>query len=340
MDKRGAPVGNLSGRGRRRAVISVFVSYSHKDERLREELDTHLALLKRQGVIDVWHDRRISPGAEVDATIDAALERAQVILLLVSPDFIASDYCYEREMTRAMERHEAGEARVLPVILRPCKWHGAPFGRLMALPNDGKPVVKWLTLDDAFLDVVNGIERALHELRGAAHATEEAPAPMIPAPASAPTVVDRPRSANLRVRMTFSEADRDAFIDEAFEFMARYFEGSLAELEERHPKITTRFRRIDALTFTAIIYRDGEAQSRSCVQRGGSAMLGDITYSMTDKPNPGSCNESMTVVVGDQNLFLQALGMAMGPGRDSERNLTLEGAAEYYWSILIEPLQR
>src|SRR3546814_935489 len=99
-------------------MISVFVSYSHKDESLREELETHLAMLKRRGVIDVWHDRRISPGTELDGAIDAALERAQAIILLVSPDFLASDYCYDREMKRAMERHEAGEARVLPVIDR------------------------------------------------------------------------------------------------------------------------------------------------------------------------------------------------------------------------------
>jgi hypothetical protein len=320
-------------------MTSVFVSYSHKDESLRAELETHLAMLKRQGVIDVWHDHRISPGAEVDKAIDAAMERAQVIVLLISPDVLNSDYCYDREMKRAMERHDAGDARVLPVIMRPCDWHDAPFGRLKALPYDAKPVVKWPTLDDAFLDVVKGIKQALRDL-GATPETAKQTSPAGQAKQPAASVVDKPRSANLRVRQTFSEADKDTFIEDAFEFMARYFEGSLAELQERHKQITTRFRRIDALTFTAVIYRDGEACSRCCVRRGGGISSNGITYSMTDTPNPGSFNESLSVVVGEQSLFLHPLGMQMGYGRDENSRLTFEGAAEFYWSILITPLQR
>ena len=320
-------------------MISIFVSYSHKDQVLREELDTHLAMLKRQGVIDVWHDRRIRAGEAIDQAIDAALERAQVILLLVSPDFIASDYCYEREMARAMERHQAGEARVLPIILRPCEWHPAPFGQLMALPNDGKAVVKWPTLDDAFLDVVKGIRQAVGELSATEqHVTAKPPEAV--AGGLPPRLVDRPRSGNLRIRKTFTDANKDRFVEEAFEYMARYFEGSLEELESRYPEISTRFRRIDAVTFTAVIYREGSAVARCCIQSGTAAMLGDITYLMSDTPNPGSCNESMSVEAGDQSLFLRPSGMAKRYGRDDEPNLTFEGAAEYYWSILIDPLQR
>ena len=98
--------------------IEVFISYSHKDEALREKLGTHLSLLKRQGVIDEWHDRRIGAGQEWAGAIDEHLNSAAVILLLVSADFVASDYCYDLEMTRALERHDAGDARVIPVILR------------------------------------------------------------------------------------------------------------------------------------------------------------------------------------------------------------------------------
>lgn len=121
-------------------MVEVFFSYSHKDEDLRNELEIHLAVLKRQGVISTWHDRRITAGDEFADKISCHLESADIILLLVSPYFIASDYCYEVEMKRALERHDAGEARVIPVILHPCYWHGAPFGRLLAVPSDGKPV--------------------------------------------------------------------------------------------------------------------------------------------------------------------------------------------------------
>ena len=137
--------------------MEIFFSYSHQDEELRNELEKHLSLLRRQGVIDLWSDHRIGPGKEIGGEIDLHLESSDIILLLVSPDFLNSDYCYDIEMRRAMKRHERGEARVIPVILRPCDWRSAPFGRLKALPNDDKPVTKHQTLDDAFLDITTAI---------------------------------------------------------------------------------------------------------------------------------------------------------------------------------------
>ena len=119
-------------------MAQLFFSYSHKDEDLRDQLETHLAVLKRQGFIDAWHDRRITAGENVGQAISASLEAPDVILLLVSADFLASDYCYELEMTRAMARHDEGAAAVIPVILRPCDWHDTPLGKLLAAPRDGK----------------------------------------------------------------------------------------------------------------------------------------------------------------------------------------------------------
>ncbi len=106
----------------RDSALDVFLSYSHRDESLRDALSTHLALLEREGTIRTWHDRRIGAGEDRKGEIDGYLESADLILLLISPDFIASDYCFDVEMTRALERHEAGEARVIPVILRPTDW--------------------------------------------------------------------------------------------------------------------------------------------------------------------------------------------------------------------------
>lgn len=152
--------------GRSRA-ISLFDSYSHKDEGLRDELATHLSVLRRQGVIEQWHDRRIGAGKEWEQAIDEHLNTADIILLLVSPDFLASDYCYDVELRRAMERHEAGGARVIPIIIRPCDWHGAPFGKLNALPKDGKPIRKWKNRDDAWTEVAGGIRQVAEEITGA-----------------------------------------------------------------------------------------------------------------------------------------------------------------------------
>jgi TIR domain-containing protein len=119
-------------------AVKIAVSYSHRDERLRQALETHLSLLQRQGFIKVWHDRLIDAGTEWREQIDEHFESADLILLLVGPDFLASDYCYDVELKRALERHEARTVEVVPIILRPVDWYDAPFSKLQALPRDGK----------------------------------------------------------------------------------------------------------------------------------------------------------------------------------------------------------
>ncbi len=154
----------MSASARDREALLLFYSYSHKDRRLRDSLETHLALLRREGLIAGWHDRNISAGREWENAIDEWLERAKLVLLLISADFIASDYCYDRELKRALEKHEAGETRVIPIILRPADWKSAPFGKLLALPTDGKPVTKWRNRDEAWANVAQGIRAAIQEL--------------------------------------------------------------------------------------------------------------------------------------------------------------------------------
>src|SRR3954452_20187912 len=174
--------------------ISLFYSYSHKDEALRGRLETHLSLLQHQGVISGWHDRRIAAGTEWDGAISQHLEKAGIILLLVSADFLASRYCRDVEIKRAMEHHEAGTARVIPVILRPVDWHTAPFGKLQALPQDGKAVTEWSNRDKAFTDVARGIREVVKGLLPRAQPPPTAPRPtpvVTPSPAAPSRPVDR-----------------------------------------------------------------------------------------------------------------------------------------------------
>src|SRR5579859_1437165 len=110
-----------------RAPVEVFYSYAHEDEVLRNELEKHLSILQRLGLISSWHDRQIVAGTDWAKAIDTHLETASLILLLVSSDFLVSDYCYGVEMKRALERHQMKEARVIPILLRPVEWKGAPF---------------------------------------------------------------------------------------------------------------------------------------------------------------------------------------------------------------------
>jgi len=166
--------------------IKVFYSYAHEDETLRKTLETHLSQLKRQGVIEEWHDRCITPGQEWAKAIDHNLESADLILLLVSADFLKSDYCYGVELRRAMERYEAGEARVIPVILRDVDWTGAPFSKLQCLPTGARPVTSWFNQDEAFANIARGIRRAIEE-----------------APLLAPTIPPVDSSQNIHVGPAF-----------------------------------------------------------------------------------------------------------------------------------------
>ena len=331
-------------------MAKLFFSYSHKDEALRDELQVHLTMLKRNGLIEPWHDRRIKVGDELDGAIDQAMTEADVILLLVSPDFLASNYCYDVEVKRAMERHKNGTARVIAVILRPCEWEETPFSKLLLAPTDGKAVTMWPNRDAAFKDVTRMIREALpkvsEEIGDPLSTVPQVPLEDFSVSSSPPESYEHvftPRSSNLAVRKIFTDADKDRFLDQAFDYMARFFEGSLAELEDRHPEIEAAFKRVDAHGFTAVIYREGKAISRCAIQMGPAlGSENSITYGQSlTQGSSRSFNEYLQVETGQQSLSLKpgGISMMMNPEvRDSL--LTFQGASEFYWSKLIEPLQR
>ncbi|MGH9769513.1 MAG: toll/interleukin-1 receptor domain-containing protein, partial [Blastocatellia bacterium] len=147
-------------------ILEVFFSYSHLDEALCNELNAHLAALKRQSVIKNWTDRRITAGDDWRDKIEKPLDSADLILLLVSSDFLNSDFCYLIETSRALLRHDSGDARVIPVIVRPVDWQGEPISKLQALPKDGKAVTSWPNRDEAWLNVAQGVRKAIEEMAG------------------------------------------------------------------------------------------------------------------------------------------------------------------------------
>jgi tetratricopeptide (TPR) repeat protein len=163
-----------------KSPFRVFISYSHKDEKLRAGLDEHLSLLRREGAIESWTDHKIAPGREWESELDAALETADIVLLLVSASFITSDYCHDKEMRRALARHEAGEAVVIPIVIRPCDWSTALFAKLQALPKYGRPVTKWGNRDEAWEDVAKGLRSTVAAMRTRRRPTLSAPE--VPAP--------------------------------------------------------------------------------------------------------------------------------------------------------------
>lgn len=316
-------------------MVNLFFSYSHKDEDLRNELETHLALLKRQGVISSWHDRRITAGSDLDKQISTELESSQIILLLVSAHFLASDYCYEKEMMRAIDKHNEGSVKVIPVILHPCDWHSAPFGHLRATPTDGRPVSMFANQHEAFAIIAGDVREAI----------EAMPSPTLAegsgstAVRSKAAAVRGERSSNLRIKRKFDDHGQDQFLEDSYEYMARYFEGSLQELADRNPQIKTRFKRMDETSFMACIYENGERVAECSVYYGESVLSSEgIAYSHSAHVQRDSLNELLSIVDDGHTLQLKPMGISLY-GINREEALSQQGAAEYYWSLFIRPLQ-
>lgn len=339
-------------------MTKLFFSYCHVDEALRDRLEVHLSLLKHRKLIETWHDRGITAGSNFSDAIDENLEHADVILLLVSADFLASWYCYSVEMKRALERHHSGTARVIPVILEPCDWHTAPFGKLLAVPRDGKAVTTWANQAEAWTDAVRQIRKAVEEVVGAKDAaptaTAEEPAlgwgesaPGMPsayfaAPAAAarwPAPPERPRSSNLRLKKEFSDFDRDKFLHNSFEYMGKFFQASLEEVESRNSGIQVRFQPRSNESFSSIIYREGKAISECSIHLGGLGGRSQaMTFSYSLNGSSGSFNEMLSVDADSQSMFFKPLGMQTRSGENSQ--LSEQGASEYFWGMFIERLQR
>ena len=146
--------------------VKIFFCYAREDETLLNKLKSHLRPLQRQGLIDIWYDREISAGAEWEQEIKQHLNSAQIILLLISPSFMDSDYCYSVELKHALERHESGEARVIPIILEYVYWQIESLSKLQALPTDAKPIVSagWHSQNEALYDVTEGIRTAVEKM--------------------------------------------------------------------------------------------------------------------------------------------------------------------------------
>lgn len=324
-------------------MVTVFFSYSHRDEDLRNELEIHLSALKRQGVIKTWHDRRIGAGKGLDKEIDSNLEGSDIILLLVSPYFIASDYCYDVEMKRAMQRHVAGQVRVIPVILHPCDWQQTPFGKLRATPTDGKPVSKFPNQHDAFLAVTKDIRAAAEEINKQRIGELRIEPTKINEASTSKTIKanmkETARSSNLRVKRDFTDIERSRFLSESFEYIVNFFDNSLDELEARAVGIETEFRRIDANHFVAKIYKKGKLVSQCKIWLSlDASSYGNIKYSSSSSIHDNSFNGSLNVGDDGYTLGLKPF-MFYQADYDEKKVLSKEGAAELFWSIIMEPLQ-
>lgn len=275
----------------------------------------------------MWYDREILAGGALDDEISRELEAADLFLLLVSPDFIASNYCVEREMQRALQRHDAEEARVIPIIVQPCEWSAIPqLRRLKAVPRDGVPISEWTNANNAYLNVVQEIRRIVDagERAAPAMANEE------PLQTGGGQGVSR-----YRVQRDFDEIDRSEYRDAAFSTIKDYFRQAISEINAVSG-LRGRFVEYGATSFGGTIVNQERRQGTAHITvhcRNASFALGDIYFSFSENAATSTANGGFNVSSDEYDQFL-VVTMAMFGNRPDRLNP--EQAAEYLWGQFIE----
>lgn len=316
-------------------MVQVFFSYSHEDESFRTELEKHLSPLRRQGIISTWHDRKIPAGSNFEEEISSELESSQVILLLVSSNFISSDYCYEQEMQYALKKHEEGSAIVIPVIIHPCDWHDTPFGKLRATPTDGKAVSMYENRHEAFTIIARDVRNAISKHVG----KQDDPKTNHPSVAISSSGDRETKEDKFQVKREYSDLERDDFIEECFEYLANYFQKSLDKLSYQNPHVETKFRQQNQSGFSAFVYVKGDQVAQCSIYHGEGTLIRDgIAFSNSGELTRNSFNEFLGVVDDGYSLYLKSMGMLM-IGKQVPEKMSKERAAKYLWRALIRPLQ-
>lgn len=306
--------------------MKAFISYSHKDGAALERLHTHLAMLLREGKIIEWFDRDILAGDHIESQIVQQLETSDLFLFLVSPDFLASSYCYDTEMKRALERHRAGQARVVPIIVEPCDWKSSPLRELKAVPKDGHPFSEWTNENTAFLDIVQ-------ELRRIVDAAKQAFEPSELHTAASKQPLEQ-ESRRYRVKRDFDDIDRDDFRDAAFNIIQEYFRSAIAEIDGIEG-IKGRFKKRSNQSFGCMVVNQSRSRGTAhlTVYNGSGGYFSDIYYSFSEDAPENSASGGFGVEADEYELFLKR---TMSFSHDDEEHLTPERAAEALWSEFIQ----
>ncbi|MEZ5759276.1 MAG: toll/interleukin-1 receptor domain-containing protein [Emcibacteraceae bacterium] len=305
--------------------MKAFISYSHQDEWALDELHKHLALLRREGKITAWFDREILPGSNIHIEISTNLVDSDLFLALVSPDFINSDYCYDKEMIKALELHKEGQLTVIPIIVEPCEWIKSPLSDLLALPKDGIAISTWTNKNTAWLDVVTGIRSIIENNVSTPVASKSSP------PSNNPLSV-----ARYKAKKDFDDIDKIHFKEKIFNQLKEFFRKAVAELDSIKG-FKGSYTDIDAYTFTATIInrnlQNGTAHITVFINRE-SYGIGDISYSEDRPGTTRTTNGWFSVQNNDYELFLTS---NIGWITQSEEKITNgEIAAKLLWERFIQ----
>lgn len=311
--------------------MKAFISYSHKDTKYRERLSVHLKPLERLGGIQTWYDRKLYVGDDLGASIDENLHDSDIFIAIVSPDYLASYYCYEKEMTAAFERHARGEMQVVSIIVEPCVWQSTPLGKLKAVPEDGKPVSDWSNPNNAYVDVVRELQKLISRPSVAASARKAKPAkPTHKEPESQVFVAPK-----YRTKKTFSKIDKLKFVQSSFEIIANRLEEWVAEINNVNG-VQAHFESMDKDRFyLAIVNRDrgNRTAERTVFLKSDSFALADISIVHKRTKESNSVNGGFSVSHDDYEMFFQE---TMSFTSRNARLSADEAAARLWESMLVQ----
>lgn len=308
--------------------MKAFISYSHKDAHYFEKLEIHLAQIRRENLITEWSDHKISAGANLDKEISTALYESQLFISLVSPDYIASQYCYEKEFGAALKLQEEGKMTIVPIIVEPCDWKSTPMKDIKALPEDGKPVSEWTNSNNAFAKIAVEIRKLLAQNVISQNLTQS------------PANQNITASRNYRVERLFSEVDKLDFKEKSFENVKQYFLSATVEFNGIE-NLQARFLEDEKNFFCCLISNKANLKNAyinveiSSTNRFG---FSDLTYNFTQ-------NRQQNMIVAGQMFSIEndkyelfwTTGKMMGRNQDSEK-LTDKQIAEKIWDEYISQI--
>jgi hypothetical protein len=302
----------------------LFISYSHADDALLERLHKHLAQLQRDGSLSGWFDREIQAGSRLDSEIGLQLEKADIFLACVSPDYIASNYCYDKELQVALERESKGDLAIVPVIFEPCEWLETPLQKFKAVPRDGKAVSEHTNPNVALLDVATELRRLASTL---AQRVETKAMPVAPDSIMAA----EPASSRYRVKRDHDELNKRDFIETAFNEIYKFFESSVGEVASV-PDIEARLSQLNANHFSCTIINRGLRRGFETlhVRRGGSWGAIDILYG--ERNSASTSNGGFSVDADEYQLYLKPTMFSLS---HMDKRVTAREAAQMLWDDLL-----
>jgi hypothetical protein len=304
--------------------MKAFISYSHHDEWALKRLRVHLAMMEREGKIAAWSDTMITPGGNIDKEVVKQLRECDIFIPLVSADFLASFYCYERELAEAIERHEAGEIRIVPVVVEPCDWQGSPLRNFKALPKDAKPISEYANANNAFLEVITGLRSIWENFGGS---TEKS------APFAAAVARPAASAKRYRAKKTFDDIDKQDFREAVFAAIREYFKASVEELDAIDG-FKGRFTDMKDGAFTCSIVNKGHRRGTAhiTVHPGGHTHIGDLYWSNSASAPANTSSGSFSIEHDDYEMYLSSLDFMRG----KTGKLSPQQAAEQLWEKFIE----